>query len=270
MLKINDLSILLVEPSATQNKLIVRKLREAGIDKIDGVASGQEALVAIDKYQPDLVISAMYLDDMTAIALIEKLRNKVENGSIAFMLVSSEACLNTLDPIKQAGVVAILPKPFDLADLKRALRSTLETIEPNELELNYYDIENLRVLVVDDSPFARKHIVRTLANMGMEKLGQAADGQEAVKLLQENSYDLVVTDYNMPNMDGGQLVEFIRKNMNNAYIPILMVTSEENQTTLSGIEQSGVSAIVDKPFDSQNVRDILARLLDETCCGSID
>ena len=261
---IADLSILLIEPSSTQLKVILQHLRDEGIDKIEGAANAASALASLRNHQPDLVISSLYLPDMMATELVERLRGDALLSHIPFMLISSESSFAVLDTIRQAGVVAILPKPFAHEDLRNALRATIEFIDPQEINLAHYDIENVRVLVVDDSPLARKHISRVLNNMGIVKIVQAHDGKEGVDVFSrdQNAFDLIITDYNMPVMDGQQLIKTIRKDLGNAIIPILMVTSEENETRLSNVHKAGVSAICDKPFDPQTVKEMLFRVLE--------
>ncbi len=264
-LDIADLSILLVEPSKTQAKVISHHLKSEGISKIEIVYSATECLSKLENYQPDLIISSLYLPDSTATDLVIQVKNTPQFNLIPFMLISSETRFSALDPIRQAGVVAILPKPFSHQDLKRALKTSLEFIDPEEVELSHYEIEQIRVLLVDDSAMARKHIARVLNNMGIEQITQAVNGKEAIEIFsaEEDAFDLIVTDYNMPEMDGQELIEHIRKNLKNAFIPILMVTSEDNETRLNNIHQAGVSGICDKPFEPQTVKDLLCRLLDD-------
>jgi len=259
----SELSILLIEPSLMQRKVILAHLKEEGVDKIDGVETGEQALDLIHHYPPDLIISSMYLADMTATELLEKIRTTDELKDINFMLVSSETNYKTLDPIRQAGVIAILPKPFDHDDLRRALRATVDYIDPEEVELENYDISELNVLLVDDSSMARKHIKRVLTSLGIQYIEMAENGIEAVQLLSNQNFDLIVTDLNMPEMDGEQLTHYVRNEMGNTYIPILMVTSEQNDARLGHVQQAGVSAICDKPFEPQSIREILYRVLDD-------
>lgn len=255
-----DLSILLVEPSSMQLKLIMRHLQQEGINKIDGVSNGEEALAHIAQYPPDLVISAMYLPDMTADELINSVQ--AIDTNIAFMLISSETGHQALEPIRQAGVMAILPKPFDSKDLRRAIRATLDVIDPSEIELESYDVSELNILLVDDSFTSRNHLSRVLGSMGIEHIDLAENGREAVNLLSSHSYDLVVTDLNMPEMDGHELTRYIRDEMGDVVLPILMATTENNQARLGNIQQAGVSAILDKPFEPQTIREMLFRVLD--------
>ncbi|MCO7227264.1 response regulator [Pleionea sp. CnH1-48] len=261
MLKIHDLTILLVEPSSTQRKIIINNLETAGVDKVDGVESGQRALEELEKFVPDLVISAMYFEDMDAAKLIHSMREKPELSSVPFMLVSSETRFGMIDPVRQAGVVAVLPKPFEAADLKRALDNTINFLEPDELELENYDATEIRVLVVDDSRMARKFICRTLTDMGIQHITQADGGDTAIDILKDSYFDLIVTDYNMPEVDGKALVEFIRSSETHLHVPVLMVTSEQSRAVLNNIEQVGVSAICDKPFESDHVKQLLMQIM---------
>ena len=100
--------------------------------------------------------------------------------------------------------------------------------------------------------------------MGIQRITEAADGKQAAELFthSQEEFDLIVTDLNMPIMDGQALIQFIRKELNNAIIPILMVTSEENETRLSKVQKAGVSGICDKPFDPQTVKEMLFRVLE--------
>ena len=260
---ITDLSILIVEPSKMQLKVIFRHLKNEEILNVECSNSGLDALDMLSTFKPDLIISSMYLPDMTATELVLKIKAIEALKETPFMLVSSETRFDALDPIRQAGVIAILPKPFSHEDLKRALRTTVDYIDPEEISFEHYDIEDVRVLVVDDSLMARKHISRVLNSMGIIQITTANDGLEGVTAFTQSNeaFDLIVTDFNMPNMDGGQLVEHIRVKLNNSFIPIIMVTSEDNEIRLNSVIQSGVSGICDKPFEPQTVKEMLFRVM---------
>lgn len=263
-INISDLSILLIEPSKMQLKIITNHLANEGIHNLECFSSGSDALTSLTKFKPDLIISSMYLPDMTASELVIEIKSIENLKDIPFMLISSETRFDVLDSIRQAGVIAILPKPFNHADLKRALRTTIDYIDPEEISFQHYEIEDIRVLLVDDSLMARNHISRVLNNMGIVKITIANDGKEGVETFtqSEESFDLIITDFNMPNMDGGELIEHIRTVLKNTYIPIIMVTSEDNKTRLNSIQKSGVSGICDKPFEPQLVKEMLFRVLE--------
>jgi two-component system chemotaxis response regulator CheY len=262
-LSIDQLAIALVEPSTAQRRHLCRRLAEAGAAGVQAFASGSEALAALERSPVDLVVSALHLPDGTATELLCTLRAHPTLADVAFMLISSETRFEQLDPIRQAGCIAILPKPFDGADLRRALRNSVAWHDDSELTLEHYDVAALRVLVVDDSRLARRHIVQVLEGMGLRDVCTAEHGREALTLLGEAAFDFVLTDFNMPVMDGCEFVTHLRGDPRLMHLPVVMVTSEENGARLANVAQAGVSALCDKPFDPRTIRRLIRRLLDE-------
>jgi two-component system chemotaxis response regulator CheY len=262
-LSISDLHILLVEPSDTQSKIIKALLIAEGVKTVDVVQNVVQALASIKLHGADIVVSTMYLSDGSGLDILKFIKDDDANASVPFMLVSSENSVNKLDEFKQAGVAAILPKPFEPIHLARGLNASLQLINTEEINLNYFDAQDVRVLVVDDSRLARNHIRRVLEGMGLTRLMEAENGAHALTLLKDNEFDLVITDYNMPEMDGRELSEFIRFNPSTTHIPIIMVTSESSSSPkMANIQQTGVNALCDKPFESDEVKAMLVRLLD--------
>ena len=258
---IEDLYILLLEPSQTQRKVIASKLVDAGITNLDLAADPEDAWRKIQAVPPDLVISSMYFGKTTGFELLEKIRGDEELQSIPYMLISSEYRFDELDPIKQAGVMAILPKPFEVDDLLLALEATTEYMATEEDDHSLEELDTVKALVVDDSLTSRKHITRMLKNMGVENITIANDGTEAVDILNDEIFDIVITDFNMPEMDGEKLTSFIRNNSSQSSIPILMVTSENSEARVESFMRSGVSAVCDKPFHAGYVKNLLGQLL---------
>ena len=255
--KLEDLRILLVEPSATQYHVIKGYLEDFGVRNIAREKSGGDALASSQRSRPDLVISAMYLPDMTGTDLVYKIREIGALMDLPFMLISSETSLTALDPIRQAGVVAILPKPFEPVQLKKALFTTLDFLQSEEIDLGETFAEELRVLIVDDSRTARRYIRNMLQGFGITLITEAQNGREAVELIDTNSYDLIVTDYNMPLMTGNELVAHIRHKSRQPSVPIIMVTGESDLSRLAAVDHTGVSALYDKPFEPANVRELI-------------
>lgn len=259
----NELSILLVEPSDTQRRIIIQHLQQEGIVSIQTAANIEEAKAVVGRHKPDLIASAMHFEDGTAIDLLSYLRVNSDYKDIQFMLVSSECRREQLEIFRQSGVVAILPKPFHAEHLGKALNATIDLLSHDELDLSHFDVHDVRVLVVDDSRMARNVIKRTIGNLGIKLITEAEDGAQAIELMRNNMFDLVITDYNMPSIDGLALTQFIRNESQQSHTPILMVSSEANDTHLSNVSQAGVNALCDKPFEPQLVKQLLFQLLEE-------
>jgi two-component system chemotaxis response regulator CheY len=260
-LSIKQLEIVLVEPSSTQRRIIEDYLHQLGAEHLHWVDSGEQAMARLHSRQTDLVISAMHLPDMTGTELIQRMRAEDQLLDIAFMLISSETHIRYLEPLRQAGVMAILPKPFSLEQLKTSLLATLDYLQPDPLELKQFTPDELRVLIVDDSFTSRRIVRQMLERMGIEQFVEAENGQQAIEHIENEFFDLIVTDYNMPEMDGEQLSQFIRNQSTQQSVPVLMVTSETDRNRLAGIAQSGVSAVFDKPFTIDTLRATIERVL---------
>ena len=258
---LDQLRILLVEPSDVQRKVISQHLKQAGLDQTQGAATINEAKALIRSWQPDIVTSAMYFADGTAHELIEHIHQCQLQDTIHFMLVSSEHRADQLEQFKQSGIVAILPKPFSPEQLQRAIKATVDLLEPEHLALDLYDIEDLRVLIVDDSITSRHVLRRVLENMGVGNCVEAENGQQAIDILSEQNFDLIVTDFNMPEVNGSELAQYVRRSSAHSHTPLLMVTARANEPQLANVKQSGVDALTDKPFEPDTLRKILSKLL---------
>jgi two-component system chemotaxis response regulator CheY len=263
-LSVAELAVVIVEPSSTQRRIIRGALQDAGVRSIEEADSGAAARALTIRVRPDLLISAYYLPDMTGADLINALREDDEIADTGFLLVSSETRFTMLNPVRQAGAVGILPKPFTARQLEVALNATLQLLDHSEIDLGAYEAAELRVLIVDDSQFSRQHIQRVLASMGICQFVEAEDGVKALRLINTEHFDLIVTDYNMPGMDGRELVDEIRHNSGQAGVPVLMITSEANHNRLAAVQQAGVSAICNKPFEPGHIRELVRQMLAAT------
>lgn len=259
---IDILPIKLVEPSAVQARAVTSMLSRLGARNVQRFESGR-SLLAGDMMEPRaLVISALYLPDMTGTELVQQMRATERFQHTPFILISSETRPQVLEPVRQAGVCGLLPKPFTEKQLHAVLSATLDYLDDRaELAAGDLDLAAIRVLLVDDSPSARRFMRRTLENLGITRFVEAEGGLRAIPIINETPFDLIITDYNMPDLDGKCLIEYIRHSSWQASVPVLMVTSESNAQRLAGVEEAGVSGICDKPFEPAVVRQILARIL---------
>ena len=256
-----DLDVLLVEPSQVQARIIRDQLAGLEVTRVAVVETGEAALSRMRGEAPALTISALYLPDMSGIDLVHAMRSDEALAALPFILVSSETRPQVLDPVRQSGACAILPKPFVAGQLATALRAALDYLNPGTMLEVDCDLEQLRVLLVDDSANARRFVRHVLGNLGIEEFLEAANGIEAMQVLAETMVDLVITDYNMPEMDGRALVEHIRQQSWQSSVPILMVTSESNMSRLAAVEQAGVSAICDKPFEPKMIKRLIEQAM---------
>ncbi|MFC3532267.1 response regulator [Vogesella facilis] len=264
MFDLHHLTVCLVEPSRPQGTIIQGYLQQLGIERVMLCTDGAAALAGMRAVpRPDIVVSAMYLPDMTGADLVVAMRGDEDLREMPFVLISSETRPQQLDAIRQAGAMAILPKPFSLTQLDRALCSALDYLNAADLRasLEGYDLDARQVLLVDDSVTSRHYLRSVLERMGFEHISEAGNGAEAVPLLDVQRFDLILTDYNMPEMDGKALIEYIRSHPVNMSCPVLMISGEQDFARLAAVEEAGVSAICDKPFEIDTLRQLVTQFL---------
>ncbi len=117
-----------------------------------------------------------------------------------------------------------------------------------------------RIIVVEDFNTSRQIIKKTLEKMG-HQVDEAADGREATQFFNGSHIDLVISDYNMPNMDGGALVEYIRSKDQYKYIPIFMLSTETNIEKQNRAKEAKITAWIRKPFDIVEFRRLVEKVL---------
>ena len=249
------LKVLLVEPSRTQSSIIRNYLKAQGFEDVVAVASGGDALGVMQSSTPGVVVTAMHLADMTGVDLGRRMR---EAGIVqpGFVLISSEAEAKEIGSLSKCGSAVVLHKPFTAENLAQTLRlvSGRGDSAPGGRR------KNLRVLIVDDSAPARLHVRQVLTKLGFSVFTDAVDGAQAVAATARDSFDLIVTDYNMPLMDGRGLVGYLKHNPATKSVPIIMVTTETDPDKLESVRRLGVAAICQKTFEQGEVSTIIDNL----------
>jgi two-component system chemotaxis response regulator CheY len=120
----------------------------------------------------------------------------------------------------------------------------------------------MKVLVVDDSATMRRIIINVLIRLGYENNFSAEDGIKGLKVLDDNpDIELIITDWNMPEMNGLEMVKAIKKNVLYKDIPIIMVTTEGGKTEVITALKAGVNNYVVKPFTPEVLKDKLKSIL---------
>jgi two-component system, chemotaxis family, chemotaxis protein CheY len=116
-------------------------------------------------------------------------------------------------------------------------------------------------LVVEDSPTMRQLIVFALRRLKTLRVTEADDGVDALKKLQSGKFDILITDINMPIMDGLKLVSMVRKDANHKDIPIVIITTEGAQEDRERALALGANAYITKPIQAPQVIETVKELL---------
>lgn len=125
----------------------------------------------------------------------------------------------------------------------------------------------MRFLVVDDSPTMRRIVINALKTFGYTEVVEANDGQEGFEQLNNNEIDFVITDWNMPNMNGLELTKAIRSSEKYKNVPILMVTTRGLKQDIIEALKARVNNYVVKPFTPQVLKEKMDAILKNTQAG---
>jgi len=120
----------------------------------------------------------------------------------------------------------------------------------------------MKILVVDDFSTMRRIIKNLLKDLGFANIQEADDGSTALPMLQQSDFDFVVTDWNMPGMQGIDLLRAIRADANLKHIPVLMVTAEAKKEQIVAAAQAGVNGYVIKPFTAATLKEKLVKIFE--------
>lgn len=122
--------------------------------------------------------------------------------------------------------------------------------------------KNMKVLVVDDFSTMRRIIKNLLRDLGFTNISEADDGSTALPMLKDGNFDFVVTDWNMPGMQGIDLLKAIRADSNLSHIPVLMVTAEAKKEQIIMAAQAGVNGYIVKPFTAATLNTKLDKIFE--------
>lgn len=121
----------------------------------------------------------------------------------------------------------------------------------------------MKFLVVDDFSTMRRIVRNLLKELGYVNVEEAEDGLVALQKLEAGDFDFVVTDWNMPNMDGLTLLQTIRKSPGLKHLPVLMITAEAKKENIIAAAQAGASGYIVKPFTAATMSEKLQKIFEK-------
>lgn len=123
--------------------------------------------------------------------------------------------------------------------------------------------KNMKILVVDDFHTMRRIVINLLKQLGFSNVVEASDGKEALDKVKEDRIDLVISDWNMPNMTGIDFLKELRADEKYKSLPFIMVTAEGKKENVIAAVHAGVSNYVVKPFNAATLKEKLIKVVGE-------
>jgi two-component system, chemotaxis family, chemotaxis protein CheY len=127
--------------------------------------------------------------------------------------------------------------------------------------------KNMKILIVDDFSTMRRIIKNLLRDLGFNNTSEADDGSTALPMLQNGSFDFLITDWNMPNMPGIDLLKAVRADEKLKNMPVLLVTAEAKRDQIVEAAQAGVNGYIIKPFTAETLREKIDKIFERIKAG---
>ncbi len=225
--------ILLVDDSALIHGHTSPILRQAGYEVISA-RDGAQALERFEERRPDLVITDVEMPGMDGYALCRAVKQAAPHLPVLICSTLGEAA--DLERGFDAGADDYLVKPAVAEELLTRLRALVPV--PGRRE---------RILVVDDSPSQRHYVADCLTRQGFEVI-TAKNGREGLERALESSPALLISDYEMPEMTGFELVHALKRDPATRNIPVIMLTARDSRRDMAQMRAVGATAYLVKPF----------------------
>ena len=127
---------------------------------------------------------------------------------------------------------------------------------------------NMKILIVDDFSTMRRIIKNLLRDLGFNNTHEADDGNTALPLLKGGGFDFLITDWNMPGMQGIDLLRAVRSDPNLSSLPVLLVTAEARRDQIVLAAEAGVNGYIVKPFTAQTLKEKIDKIFERIAATS--
>ncbi len=244
--------IVLADDSPMIHRHTVPILEDDGYE-VKSAHDGAEALELIKQCSPDLVITDVEMPRLDGYGVCKAIKEDPATAHLPVLICSSLGEATDLERGFDAGADDYLVKPVLAEELSTRVRALVQGTLPGARE---------RVLVVDDSPAQRHYVADCLARQGFE-VATAEDGAIALAKAQAVRPALIVSDYEMPNMTGFELVHALRRDPGLRQVPVIMLTARDSKRDMAQMRAAGASAYLVKPFSQDKCIALVERTLAE-------
>jgi putative two-component system response regulator len=247
-----DRRILIVDDSAVF-RMSMKKILESNNDEIVLAEDGQEGLDLALKEKFDIVVSDIDMPKINGIDLCRSLKDTAATRGTPVVMVSTFDSDSDVDKGFQAGASAYLSK----YEIQSHLRETVDSV----LSKSKFKSNRL-VMVVDDSKVVRRIVEKGLAEAGF-KVITAENGKKALDLLDDLRPDLILTDIEMPDVNGFEFCGAIHTNPELSSVPIVAMSSKTDRGYMKRMLQNGASAYLCKPFNIDELVILVEKMLSD-------
>ncbi len=267
--ELRGVRVLVVDDNATNRRVLQESLKRWEL-RTCAVESGEQAVAeliaaraAADPYQ--LILTDMHMPNMDGIRLVEKIRDTPGLSTAAIMMLTSAGYRGDADRCSQLGITCLL-KPVQKWELLAAILNVLGRVNPSPQSITSLrstsTAGSLHILLAEDNRVNQTVATRMLGKMG-HSIVVANNGHEAISLLAQQKFDVVLMDIQMPEMDGLTATQKIResKAQGRSRIPIIAVTAHAMTGDRERCLSAGMDAYITKPINARALEEAIAAVV---------
>lgn len=257
-----NLRVLIVDDAKSLRELLHMLLNKNGYLVVGELDDGSSVLSTVFRTQPDIVCLDLNMPNVDGMTVLKDMN--VNYPDVAVVMMTGETSPAIYRQATELGAAGFLCKPFspqqildELGHVANALR-LLRKEKERESSPAAASKNALRVVIADDSTTFRHLLRAILENMGMEVVGEAVDGQQAINIVLKEKPDLVCLDVEMPVLNGLMALEKIH--IHAPDVQVMMITSHADRGTVQNAAKLGARGYIVKPFQPDKVAFALNKL----------
>jgi response regulator RpfG family c-di-GMP phosphodiesterase len=230
--------ILCIDDSKIVREHLKEQLIQIGSEVILAT-NGQDGYQLANDNRFDLIITDIEMPGMNGFELCNNIRNGSSNNNTPIIILSGDESDHSIEQGFRVGATAYITKRAARQSLVPKVQSIFDNKAHGDKQV---------ILVVDDSKSIREIVCHGLTEAGYHVIS-ACNGKEAWKILAHTKPELLITDINMPEMTGGELLAAMAGNQEMSAIPVVVMSAESDRSVIKNIAGSGVSNFIAKPFN---------------------
>jgi len=244
-------SILVVDDNEMNRDMLCRRLEKQGYTVAE-VEDGQQALDLMKVEDFDLILLDIMMPVMDGYGVLERMRANEKLKSVPVIVLTAECEASNIIRCIELGANDYLMKPFDMVALRnRIVRSLLNRRFREDIngDLDWHGQQIPSVMVVEDDEMSRELLSRRVSRAGYQ-VTTVEDGQSAIDALEKNPVDLVLLDIMMPEINGFDVLQHIKQDVNLADMAVIMISALDDKASIDKCMQMGAEDYITKPFNA--------------------
>lgn len=264
------LKVLIVDDAASMRQVLRTLLNHHGYHVVGELNDGTQVLHTVQTLRPDIVCLDLHMPGKDGLSVMKELHAIMPEQTV--VMITGDENPETRHAASEAGTAGFLRKPFSQAQILDELQHVSMALKllqarggsvpkPDETVPDYAPGRHT-VVIADDSTTLRRLLRVILEDIGLEVVGEACDGEQAIALVKEKKPELLCLDVEMPVLDGLGALASIHQEF--PAMPVMMITSRADRETVQKAAQGGATGYIIKPYKPEVVGKVIHRLFPDT------